>query len=171
MDDVHQSMMVQALEEARRALDRGEFPVGCVLAEADQVLARGSRHNSSGQPNEIDHAEMVTLRDLIHRNPNIDCTRLVCYSTMEPCLMCYTTMLLSGVRTFVWAYEDVMGGGLNLPLPLLNPLYAKMEVFLHGPVLRQESLALFQQFFRSYPYWQGSLLASYTLAQSLEKHS
>ena len=67
----------------------------------------------------------------------------------------------------VWAYEDVMGGGTGLDLQRLAPLYRDMQVELRGQVLRRESLALFQQFFRTYDYWQGSLLASYTLEQSL----
>ena len=44
-----------------------------------------------------------------------------------------------------------------------------MQVELVASVLRQESLALFQQFFRKYDYWQDSLLASYTLSQQLDK--
>lgn len=81
--------------------------------------------------------------------------------------MCYSTLLLSGVRSFVWAYEDVMGGGTNLALQQLNPLYQAMQVQLVGGVLRQESLALFQQFFQGHDYWQDSLLARYTLDQQL----
>ena len=85
--------------------------------------------------------------------------------------MCYATLLLSGVRSFVWAYEDVMGGGANLPLYMLNTLYAEMRVHLFDRVLRAESLRLFQEFFRTGTYWQDSLLARYTLAQTIEEHS
>jgi tRNA(adenine34) deaminase len=163
--DTHNQMMQAALQEARAALAEGEFPVGCVLVADGEILRGGHRQNSGAQGNEIDHAEVVTLRGLLAERPGLDCSRLTCYSTMEPCLMCYSTMLLSGIRSFVWAYEDVMGGGLNLPLYQLSPLYASMQVTITGRVLRQESLALFQRFFRSYPYWQGSLLVNYTLAQ------
>lgn len=79
--------------------------------------------------------------------------------------MCYATMLLSGIRRFVWAYEDVMGGGTSLALQGLSPLYKDMEVALVTGVLRRESLTLFGRFFRNYSYWQGSLLADYTLEQ------
>lgn len=79
--------------------------------------------------------------------------------------MCYATMLLSGIRRFVWAYEDVMGGGTNVDLARLNPLYAEMKTELVPGVLRNESLALFQDFFKRYSYWQNSLLSRYTLAQ------
>ncbi|WP_051310014.1 nucleoside deaminase [Desulfogranum japonicum] len=164
--EYHEQFMAIALQEARQALAEGEFPVGCVFVQDDQVLCKGRRLNSGENTrNEIDHAEVSTLRKLIRANPDLDFSTVTAYSTMEPCLMCYSTMLLSGIRTFVWAYEDVMGGGANLPLYMLNPLYAQVRVTLVDRVCRNESLALFQQFFQKYSYWQDSLLANYTLAQ------
>ncbi len=164
----HTYYMQQALKEAETALDCGEFPVGCVLVAEGKIVASGHRQNSTeGALNEIDHAEVVTLRRLLRERPKTDCSRMIVYSTMEPCLMCFSTMLLSGLRRFVYGYEDIMGGGTNLPLYQLNPLYAGMqaEVNVEAGVLRNECLALFQQFFRNFPYWQDSLLSRYTLAQ------
>ena len=158
--------MQLALDEAQQALAGGEFPVGCVLVSGETVVGRGHRCNSEGAlSNEIDHAEVVTLRRLLADQPGIDCSRITAYSTMEPCLMCYSTMLLSGIRRFVWAYEDVMGGGTSLPLDRLFPLYREMQVELVPGVLRRESLELFGRFFQKYTYWQGSLLEQYTLEQ------
>lgn len=158
--------MQQALAEARTALEDGEFPVGCVFVQDNAIIQSGRRRNSEGAvSNEIDHAEMVTLRALRAEQPERDCQGITVYSTMEPCLMCYTTLLLSGVRRFVWAYEDVMGGGTSLPLEQLAPLYQDMDVELVPDILRQQSLTLFGQFFQNYSYWQDSLLADYTLTQ------
>jgi tRNA(adenine34) deaminase len=158
--------MRHALDQARLALKEGEFPVGCAIVQGDTILQSGRRRNSEGaESNEIDHAEMVTLRALLAEQSGLDYQGITVYSTMEPCLMCYTTLLLSGVRRFVWAYEDVMGGGTNLPLQHLPPLYRDMQVELISDVLRQESLSLFAQFFQKYTYWQDSLIAEYTLTQ------
>jgi tRNA(adenine34) deaminase len=168
----HEQYMQAALEEARQALAEGEFPVGCVLVIEGRIMARGRRRNSTEvRCNEIDHAEILTLRRLINEHPDLDLQGVTVYSTLEPCLMCYSTLLLSGVRSFVWAYEDVMGGGANLPLSMLNTLYAQMRVQLIDGVLRQESLRLFQQFFQIGSYWQDSLLARYTLAQVLAENN
>jgi tRNA(adenine34) deaminase len=165
----HELFMRAALDEARLAFAAGEFPVGCVMTSEERIVARGHRRNSQeGHRNEIDHAEVVTLRQLIVEQPALDLGTVTVYSTLEPCLMCYATMLLSGIRSFVWAYEDVMGGGANLPLSMLNSLYAQMRVHLLDRVLREESLRLFQDFFRTGTYWQDSLLARYTLAQTTE---
>ncbi len=161
-----EQFMQLALNEAQSALAAGEFPVGCVLVSAGTVVGRGHRYNSEGAlSNEIDHAEVVTLRKLLADRPGINCAQITAYSTMEPCLMCYATMLLSGIRRFVWAYEDIMGGGTSLPLAQLFPLYRELQVDLVPNVLRQKSLNLFGQFFHKYTYWQGSLLEKYTFEQ------
>lgn len=162
----HEHFMRLALNEAAEALQAGEFPVGCVLAGGGRVLASAKRRNSAGPgANELDHAEVLALRALLQTNPGADCREITVYATMEPCLMCFATLLLSGIRRFVWAYEDVMGGGTALPLEQLPELYADMQVELVHGVLRGQSLVLFQEFFGRHAYWGDSLLARYTLAQ------
>lgn len=168
----HERFMGAALAEAGAALKAGEFPVGVVLVADGEILVRAGRRNSRAQSrNEIDHAEINALRILLREHAQVEPSRVSVYSTMEPCLMCYSTLLLSGIRRFVWAYEDVMGGGTNLALQQLTPLYQAMQVDLVAGVLRQESLALFQLFFREHDYWQDSLLSRYTLSQQLDQQS
>ncbi|MDX1776664.1 MAG: nucleoside deaminase [Desulfobulbales bacterium] len=164
----HEMYMREALIEAEEALRAGEFPVGCVMVHAGEIVSRGRRINSRApDDNELDHAEIMALRKLFVQHPGIDRSRIVVYSTMEPCLMCYTTMLLNGIRSFVYAYEDIMGGGTGLELSKLAPLYREMSVAIIPHALRRESLELFRTFFadRKNTYWQDSPLARHTLAQ------
>ncbi len=157
-----------ALTEAREALEAGEFPVGCVLVADDKVVTSGRRENSLAEKaNELDHGEIVALRSLVADNPGMELSKITIYSTMEPCLMCYTALLLNGIRTIVYAYEDAMGGGTNLSLHTLNPLYRDMKVTILPHILRDESLMLFKEFFSNPEniYWKDSLLAEYTLKQ------
>lgn len=163
----HERFMAVALEEAAGAYRVGEFPVGCVLVHQDRVVARGSRQNSRDGSNEIDHAEIVALRDLVERKCVSDYSQVVLYSTMEPCLMCYSTLIISGIRTIVYGFEDAMGGGTGLKLKELPPLYAAMDVTIVSHVMRDQCLTLFKAFFsdKKNDYWQDSLLAQYTLQQ------
>ncbi|MFZ5758361.1 MAG: nucleoside deaminase [Thermodesulfobacteriota bacterium] len=166
--DHHEQYMRLALEQARAALLDKEFPVGCVLVRDNRVVARGRRQHSGGaNRNELDHAEIVALRHFAASRPKKSAGPLAAYCTMEPCLMCHGALLLSGVTTIVYAYEDIMGGATGLRLAGLTPLYRQTEIDIVAHVLRRESLALFKQFFRdpANDYWQGSLLAKYTLAE------
>ncbi|MBW1741494.1 MAG: nucleoside deaminase [Deltaproteobacteria bacterium] len=160
--------MLKALEEARRALSMGEFPVGCVMVYENRVLVTGARHHSApDDQNELDHAEILALRRLVGLGEKIDREKVTLFSTLEPCLMCYAATIINGIRQIVYAYEDVMGGGTNLDLKRLNPFYRDMEITVIPDVLRDESLMLFKKFF-SDPhngYLRESLLAQYTLTQ------
>ena len=149
------------------ALTEGEFPVGCVLVADDEIVARGRRKNSRAQTlAELDHAEIVALRSLAASGKRWRAP-LVAYATMEPCLMCFSTLLLNGVTTVVYAFEDAMGGGTGLKLNQLPPLYRQLAPTIIGGVCRSESLALFRRFFADpgNHYWQDSLLATYTMGQ------
>ena len=164
----HELHMKEALREAKEALIAGEFPVGCVMVHEDEIISRGRRINSKPpHANELDHAEIMALRKLFARHPEIDRSNIVVYSTMEPCLMCYVTLLLNGIRKIIYAYEDIMGGGTSLVLKTLSPLYSEMSVTITANILRQESLELFKSFFgdQDNTYWQDSPLARYTLSQ------
>jgi len=159
--------MGEALAYAEKALAAGDFPVGCVIADGEIIRAVGCRQATSGNDaNEIDHAEILALRSLYQTEALATPEKLTVYCTMEPCLMCFGAILISGIRRIVYAYEDVMGGGTQCDLSVLSPLYRKKTVQVVPHVLRGPSLALFKRFF-SRPendYWKDSLLAEYTLS-------
>lgn len=165
----HEYFMEQALTLAEEALAQREFPVGCVLVEDGHVVATGRRVHSGSEANEIDHAEIMALRDLVGRHPGKELGEIVVYSTLEPCLMCFSTLIVNGIRKIIYGYEDVMGGGTNVDLSGLNPFYSSMNLTLIPHVLRQRSLDLFKVFFADpeNQYWRGSLLAEYTLDKPL----
>ena len=171
----HEKSMKLALDQARLALEESEFPVGCVLVKDNRVIATGRRANSqtSGSQqsaNELDHAEIMALRNLLQDYPDLERAGITAYSTMEPCLMCLASLMLANIHTIVYAYEDVMGGATNLDLSQLAPLYRQKEITIIPDILREESLDLFRSFFSSptNSYWQDSLLARHTLSQPRE---
>ena len=169
MTENHEQHMAHALTIAREALDRDEFPVGCIMVHDGRIIAQGERTGTRRTvPSEIEHAEMVALRRLEEFAEPIDRKEITVYATLEPCLMCFGALLISGIGTLVYAYEDAMGGGTALDRTRLPAFYRDNELRIIPQVRRVESLKLFQDFF-SRPhieYWRNSFLEEYTLAQS-----
>ncbi len=164
----YEYFMKKALGEAQAALVAGEFPVGCVMVHDKKILVCGARKGTTGDcPNEVDHAEMIALRRLIRLDSKINLREVTVFSTLEPCLMCFGALMISGIGKLVFAYEDAMGGGTQCDAVNLPPLYQSNQMPIIPGILRNESLKLLKIFF-SEPentYLRGSLLATYTLGQ------
>ncbi|MBU1340969.1 MAG: nucleoside deaminase [Proteobacteria bacterium] len=165
-----------ALEQAQKAYDKGEFPVGCVIALEGRVIASGARQGTTLDRaffSEIDHAEIRALKNLETINTQFEPEKSVLFSTMEPCLMCLGAIILAGIKTIVYAYEDPMGGGTKCDLKKLPLLYKNCKIDIIPGVLRQKSLDLFYNFFNKETnlYWKNSYLEAYTLEQKRERKS
>jgi len=164
----YEYFMKKALEQAQAALNAGEFPVGCIMVHHNEILVSGARKGTIGDyPNEIDHAEMIALRRLVRLNAKIHLREVTVFSTLEPCLMCFAALMISGIGKLVFAYEDAMGGGSRCDAAHLSPLYRSNQMAIKPGILRNESLKLLKVFF-SQPentYLKDSFLATYTLSQ------
>ncbi len=169
MTEHHAHFMQYALQQAQQALQEGEFPVGCVLVCRRQIIATGRRVGTRlDTPSELDHAEIIALRRLESMGGSIDRGQVTLYATLEPCLMCFGALMISGIGEIVYAYEDAMGGGTSCDTSRLPELYRENGIRIIAGVNRQESLELFKAYFSNpdIDYWRDSHLARYTLAQT-----
>ncbi len=165
-----------ALEQAQKAFDLGEFPVGCVIVQGEKVIASGARQGTTQDKvffNEIDHAEIRALKQLEKNTIKFDPEKSILFSTMEPCLMCFGAIILSNIKKIVYAFEDPMGGGTKCDLKKLPPLYKRCSIEIVSGVSRQKSLDLFYDFFNKEGnlYWKNSYLEEYTFDQKKEMNS
>ena len=183
----HEKWMGVALEQASDALRHGEFPVGCILVSDSAVVGSGARLSSAGPDmNELDHAEIVALRDWVSRGRRGAGGVITAYVTLEPCFMCLGALMINDIRRIVFAYEDVMGGacGTDFSRPLTAwgkdgaPVHSDRHIYIRygehnndteiiGGLRRRESLMLFYEFFSdpACDYLRDTYLAEYTLQQ------
>ena len=136
-----------ALEEARRARDAGEVPVGAVVVSAGAVLGRGF-NQPIGAVDPSAHAEVVALRAAARAIRNYRLAGTTLYVTVEPCLMCVGAIVQARVETVVYGVPDPKGGAVRTLLdPNTLPLNHRFEA-VEG-VLGDDCRALLQEFFRS----------------------
>lgn len=135
-----------ALEEARRAAEEGEVPVGAVAVLDGRLLARN--HNRSLQLcDPTAHAEILVLREAALRVGNYRLNGLDLLVTLEPCPMCAGAMVWARIRRLVYGAVDEKGGAVESRLAVLQPglLNHTVEV-IRGPG-EDESTRLLQSFF------------------------
>jgi tRNA(adenine34) deaminase len=140
-------LMEVALEEARRARDAGEVPIGAVVAVADEIVGRGfNQPVSSGDPTA--HAEIVAIRDAARRIGNYRLIGATLCVTIEPCLMCVGASVHARVATLVYGAAEPKSGAVSSTvrggdLPGHNH---RFEVV--AGIREEECRALLQTFFR-----------------------
>src|SRR6266481_1093569 len=102
MDDEY--YMRIALEEAKKSFDANLLPVGAVLVEDGKVVGKAQKSESHSYY--LDHAEILALRDALKTKQYKPEKDLTLYTTLEPCIMCWGTILQSPVKRVVYAMED-----------------------------------------------------------------
>lgn len=139
-----EAMMGLALAEARAALDKGVFPVGAVVATGDRVLGRAAKTMASSH---LSHAEMNVFHDVFTGAYNFSrADAITLYTTLEPCVMCFGTLLHLPITRLVFAMEDAYGGCAAVKLKQVPPRHLSRPVEIIGGVGRETARRLFVNF-------------------------
>lgn len=124
-DDVR--FMNLALEEAKKSVASGNYPVGAVLVADGKVIAKA--HNKlKSQSDWASHAESVLLREHSSKIKSLKKefdSSLTLYSTLEPCLMCLGTIVLHRLSRVIFSCPDPHGGVMHLDPALLKDWYVR----------------------------------------------
>lgn len=132
-----------ALDEAHKALERDEVPIGAVIVAGNQVIARG--HNLTETLTDVTaHAEMQAITsaaDYLGGKYLTDCTL---YVTVEPCLMCAGALGWSQIKRVVYGASDDKRGFHTF---CNNPFHKKTEIT--SGVLADECAELMTTFFKN----------------------
>ena len=134
--------MRKALDEAQKALEAGEVPIGAVIVAQDKVIGRG--HNLTETLHDVTaHAEMQAITaatEYLGGKYLTDCTL---YVTVEPCVMCAGAIGWSQLSRIVYGASDPKRGYQTYAPRAFHP---KTQV-LTG-VLEAECAQLMKSFFK-----------------------
>jgi HAD superfamily hydrolase (TIGR01509 family) len=146
--DLIESLMREALAAAKEGLERGEVPIGSVIARGDgMVIARGHNELNASQ-NKTAHAEMVTFNRTAGKLPT-DARDLILVSTLEPCVMCLGAAMEAAVDAILFGLNAPTDGGRKRVSPPVSP-ESQMPRIL-GNVLAADSRKLLEQFLKRSP--------------------
>ena len=141
MDETY--YMKQALLEARKAMERGEVPVGAVVVCRDRIIARA--YNLTETLTDVTaHAEMQAITAAASALGGKYLNECTLYVTVEPCVMCAGAIGWAQIRRLVFGAEDEKRGYRRYAPQALHP---KTEV-IKG-VIGDECATLMKEFFKN----------------------
>ena len=137
-----ESYMKQAYQEAQKALEADEIPIGAVVVCNNKIIARA--HNQTETLNDVTaHAEMLAITAAANALGAKYLDECTLYVTLEPCVMCAGAIGWSQLKRLVYgASDDKRGYTIYAP----NALHPKTEV--KSGVMADECAQIVQEFFR-----------------------
>ena len=146
-DDLH--FMQLALAEAHTAAEAGEVPIGALLVQNDEVIARsGNRTIRDNDPTA--HAEIVVIRETARLVGNHRLADTTLYVTLEPCAMCAGAIVQARIPRLAYGADDPKGGAFRSCFEILNSSKLNHKVAVTAGLLAQDSASLLQSFFSSH---------------------
>ncbi|HWO78660.1 MAG TPA: tRNA adenosine(34) deaminase TadA [Bacillus sp. (in: firmicutes)] len=139
--------MEMAIEEAKKAREIGEVPIGAVLVLDDQVIARGHNHRETNQ-NSLAHAEIIVIDQACKRLGTWRLEDCELYVTLEPCPMCAGALIMSRVKKVVYGARDPKAGCAGTFMNLLQDQRFNHQCEVIDGVLANECGSLLTDFFQ-----------------------
>lgn len=134
-----------ALQEAGRAFDAGEIPVGAVIVQEKKVLGRG--HNQTEMLTDVTaHAEIIALTAAFSYLGAKYLPDATLYVTLEPCHMCAGALYWSKIGRIVIGASDEKHGYRRF-YGTQSPFHPKTQ--LTTGVLAEEGAKLMKDFFKA----------------------
>lgn len=133
--------MKSALNEAKKALEADEVPVGAIIVKKTGEILSSSFNTVERDKSSIMHAEIKAIMDAQKKLENWRLEECTLYVTLEPCIMCCGAIVLSRITRLVYGTKDYKGG---MALPIIN---GRIEVV--SGIMEKESEALLKAFFQS----------------------
>ena len=143
----HERFMRMAIEEARRALDLGEVPIGAVVALDERVIGRGHNQVETLQ-DPTAHAEIIAITAAASAvgSRRLDGCRI--YVTLEPCAMCAGAIVNARIDQLLFGAFDPKAGAAGTLYTITTDHRLNHRTETIGGVLDAECGALLTEFFR-----------------------
>ena len=142
----HNYFMGLAIEEAKKAYEIGEVPIGAIIVRENQVIASAFNKRELGR-NATHHAELLAIQEACEKLGGwrlIGCTM---YVTLEPCLMCAGAIINSRLERLIYGARDPKAGAVQSLYHVLEDTRLNHQVEVIEGVLAAESSALLKDFF------------------------
>ena len=139
-------LMREALVQAKKALKKGEVPIGAVVVLGDKIIGRGYNQPITTK-DPTGHAEIIALKEASNRLENYRLNEAIIYTTLEPCLMCAGALVHARIKKIIFAAQDTKSGVVVNNGGLIQSEFLNHKVSFEGGILEKEASKLLINFF------------------------
>lgn len=143
-DDAY--FMRLALDEALKALEKSDVPIGAVAVRDGVVIGRGFNARERDQ-DPTAHAEMAVLRQAAQVVGHWRLEGVTLYCTLEPCAMCAGAMVLARLPRLVYATADPKAGASGSVMNILQHPQLNHQVDVQSGLMADEAASYLRAFF------------------------
>lgn len=127
--------MLQALELAEAAGEKGDVPVGAVIVDRDNHMLAAAANRREQDHDPTAHAEILALRQAGIKRGNWHLNDCTLYVTLEPCPMCSGALVLARLGTLVYGADDRKAGAVRSVLNLPDGPASNHKLTVYGGIL------------------------------------
>ncbi len=142
----HEDYMSHALDLAKKALDLGEVPVGCVIVWEDGSIVGEGYNRRETDGDALGHAEVMAIRQACQALGGWRLHKATLYVTLEPCPMCAGAILNARIPEIHYAAKDETLGACGSVFNLFEENLGQHPRLYRGP-LEAECAQLLRDFF------------------------
>lgn len=138
--------MFAALQEAEKALEDNEVPVGAVVVNENIIIGKG--YNQVEKLKDATaHAEMIALTAAANHIGEWRLDKCSLFVTLEPCIMCTGALLAARIKTLYFAAHDSKFGACGSVYNLAETGKTNHKVKVYSGIYDEESKRLLNLFF------------------------
>jgi len=138
--------MYAALQEAQKALEDNEVPVGAVIVKDNRIIGRG--YNQVERLKDATaHAEMIAITAASNHIGEWRLEGASIFVTLEPCTMCTGALLAARISELYFASYDVKFGACGSLYNLAEDGRTNHKIKVYSGVYADESKMMLKQFF------------------------
>jgi tRNA(adenine34) deaminase len=142
-----ETFMRMALDEARRAGDDGDVPVGAILVDASGTVIGRGRNRREVCQDPTAHAEVEAIRDAARTLGTWRLLDTTMYVTLEPCPMCAGALVNARVARVVYGCKDLKAGAVDTHFAIGRLVGLNHRFDVQADVLYEECVGLLRAFF------------------------
>jgi tRNA(adenine34) deaminase len=149
MAGTHEDFMEIALQEAKKAGQIGEVPVGAIVVSENGEIIAAAHNQPIKRVDPTAHAEMLALRKAALEINNYRLLNTTLYVTVEPCIMCMGAIVHARISRLVFGATDPKWGAVGSLYNYAEDDRLNHHVEIITDVCADDCRRLMQDFFRS----------------------